>query len=160
VARMRRGPLALAALSLWLAALPGGALASQEVPFKGWDAGHFEIPGACATGLQVVIGGSGAATHLGRYSYSAIECFDPGTGGFAGAPMLIAASGDRITGTYVGTVAPTGDPDVIRYDEVVTITGGTGRFAGATGELQVVGWANLATGEYTQVLTGTMSSPG
>lgn len=158
--RMRRAPLALAALVLWLAGLPAGALASAQVPFKGWDAGHFEVPGACATGVQVVIGGSGVATHLGRYSYTAIECFDPVGGGFAGSPTFIAANGDRINGTYVGTVGPTSDPDVIRYDEVITIAGGTGRFAAATGELHVEGWANLATGEYRQLLTGSVSIPG
>lgn len=155
-----RRHLALAlALTLYLA-FPGVAVSGERVPFRGGDTGHFEIPGSCANGLQVVIGGSGVATHLGRYAISVIECFDPATGAIAGSPTFVAANGDRLLGSYLGAVSPTGDPDVIRYDEVITIDGGTGRFAGATGELDVVGFANLVTGEYRQSVTGWITVGG
>ena len=57
--------------------VPNQALAADQVPFKGSDVGHFVVPDSCAGGaLHVVINGSGRATHLGRYSYAANECFD------------------------------------------------------------------------------------
>jgi hypothetical protein len=56
-------------------------------------------------------------------------------------------------------VSGTTDPGVIAYHEELLLSGGTGRFAGATGTLHVVGAANLSTLEYEQVLTGTLSRP-
>ncbi len=147
------------AVGLTLVALPGQVLAG-DVPFSGRDSGHFDIPAACDDGVLVVIVGSGKATHLGRYTYSSHECFNPATGAFAGSATITAANGDTILGTYAGQVFGTDDPDVIGYEEELTITGGNGRFAGATGELHVVGWANLVTGAYGQELTGAISSPG
>jgi hypothetical protein len=101
-----------------------------------------------------VIDGTGQATHLGAYTYAATECFDPVSGAFAGSSTLTAANGDAITGTYEGHVSGTADPNVIAYQEDFELTGGTGRFAGATGTLQVAGVANLFTLEYSQTLTG------
>jgi hypothetical protein len=135
----------------------GSALASQTVPFRGMDRGGFTIPGECADGAQVVIGGVGTATGLGRYGFTSVECFNPDTGAFAGTPTFIGADGDTLTGSYEGTVGGTDDPNVITYDEELTITGGTGRFADATGALDVHGIANLATGEYVQWLRGTIT---
>ena len=57
----------------WLA--PMGAGAASAVPFRGTDVGGFTLPGECAGGAVVDIDGAGRATHVGRYSYSALECF-------------------------------------------------------------------------------------
>lgn len=137
------------------------ALAGSQVPFKGSDVGHFELPGLCEDGsLQVVIGGTGTATHLGSYNFNANECFDPATGSFKGTPTFIAANGDRLFGTYTGQVAATLDINVVTYREQLLIKGGTGRFAGASGIFEVKGEANLATGAYSQTLSGNLSSQG
>jgi hypothetical protein len=137
------------------------AIAGANVPFKGSDVGTFGVPGVCGDGsLNVVIGGEGTATHIGRYSYEASECFNPETGVFGGMPTFTSANGDELWGNYTGQVAPTSDPDVITYTETLTITGGSGRFAGASGELQVEGVANLATGDYQQSLRGWISNLG
>lgn len=139
----------------------GQALGADQVPFKGSDAGGFDLPGSCPDGrLEVVISGTGRATQLGAYTYTANECFDPLSGNFTGTPTLTAANGDTIVGTYAGQVFATPDPDVITYEEELAITSGTGRFAGATGTLHVSGVANLATLEYAQTLIGTVSTPG
>lgn len=149
------------ALGFGQVAMAGQALGADEVPFRGSDVGAFDLPGSCPDGsLEVVISGTGRATQLGTYTYTANECFDPLRGTFTGAPILTAANGDTLAGTYSGRVFATTDPDVIAYEEDLTITGGTGRFAGGTGTLQVTGVANLATLEYTQTLIGTVSTPG
>lgn len=149
------------ALIIGQAALANLAFGADEVPFKGSDRGGFQLPGACPGGNleRVVINGTGHATQLGAYAYAATECFDPVSGAFAGSSTLTAANGDALTGTYEGQVSVTGDPNVIAYEEELKVTGGTGRFAGATGTLQVAGLANLLTLEYKQTLTGTLSRP-
>jgi hypothetical protein len=149
------------ALTICQAALATQAFGAEDVPFKGSDEGGFQLPGACAGGSleEVVIGGTGRATQLGAYTYSATECFDAVSGAFAGSATLTAANGDAMTGTYQGQVSGTDDPNVIAYEEELELTGGTGRFAGATGTLQVAGVANLLTLEYGQTLTGTVSRP-
>jgi hypothetical protein len=149
------------ALTICQAALATQAFGAEDVPFKGSDEGGFQLPGACAGGslAEVVIDGTGRATQLGAYTYSATECFDAVSGAFAGSATLTAANGDAMTGTYQGQVSGTDDPNVIAYEEELELTGGTGRFAGATGTLQVAGVANLLTLEYGQTLTGTVSRP-
>jgi hypothetical protein len=155
---MKRGIMVAALAAIGLFAVPSApAVASVSVPFHGVDRGHFTIPGDCPGGALVVIGGSGTASALGRYAFTSVECFDPGTGTFAGTPTFIAANGDTLTGSYSGTVAGTDDPNVITYDEELTIASGTGRFASTTGAAHVHGVANLATGEYTQWLSGSLS---
>lgn len=157
---MKRGIVVAALGAIGLFAVPSApAVAGVSVPFQGMDRGHFTIPAGCPGGAQVVIGGSGTASAVGRYGFTSVECFDPGTGTFAGTPTFIATNGDTLTGSYTGTVAGTDDPDVITYDEELTITAGTGRFAGMTGSAHVHGVANLATGGYTQWLSGSLSRP-
>lgn len=158
-ANRRLGFVLLAILALTL--LAEGAIAGANVPFQGSDVGTFSVPGLCGDGgLNVVITGEGTATHLGRYSYAADECFDPVTGSFVGEPIFTAANGDQLFGTYTGQVAPTPDPNVVTYTEVLTISGGTGHFSGVTGDLQAEGVANLATGDYRQSLLGLISNLG
>jgi hypothetical protein len=123
------------ALTLGEVALANPALGADDLPFRGSDQGGFELPGVCPGGSleEVVIDGTGQATQLGAYTYAATECFDPVSGAFAGSSRLTAANGDELTGTYEGQVSGTADPNVIAYQEELELTGGTGRFAGATG---------------------------
>jgi len=132
----RTSMIAVVALALGVGGLaPATAGAATAVPFRGWDVGGFVLPGACAGGVAVDIDGAGTATHVGRYEYSALECFNPDA----------------------GTVAGTADPNVITYAEDFVIDGGTGRFAGASGHLTVDGLADLATGAYSQMLSGSLA---
>lgn len=150
--------IVVVATTLGQAALANPALGAAEVPFRGSDHGGFELPGSCPGGEEVVISGTGHATHLGAYAYTATECF-ASSGTFAGSATLTAANGDTIVGTYRGQVSGTTDPDVLAYQEELELSGGTGRFEGATGTLHVVGAANLSTLEYEQILTGAVSRP-
>jgi hypothetical protein len=72
---------------------------------------------------------------------------------------LTAANGDTITGTYAGTVVRVAG-DLGFYEQDNVITGGTGRFAGASGGFHLSGIANLATLASEQTLSGAISSPG
>ena len=142
--------IALAAL-----ALPVRALAGAQVPYTGSDSGSF-VPGtgSCAAGfISLDINGSGTATQVGNYAYHADECFNGSA--FYGAFTITAANGDTVRASYSGTAAA----DLTSYAETAVIQGGTGRFAGAGGELDVSG---LITGPttYNQTISGAVSSPG
>ena len=56
----------------------------------------------------------------------------------------------------VGTSAPAG-PGLIKFSANFTLTGGTGRFANASGTADGTGIANQATKTTTVVLEGAMS---
>lgn len=84
-------------------------------------------------------------THLGRaalYSDKTIT-FATGTQ-VTHALRLTAANGDEVHATGAGRNAPAG-PGQIGFTATMTIAGGTGRFADATGELRIEGVASLAT---------------
>ena len=112
-------------------------------------------------GLVVDVTGTGYATQLGKSSAHYRECLLPATGAVTGGTFtLTAANGDMLFGTYSGQAFPTGDPNVLTYEDPGVVTGGTGRFADASGSVTQSGVANLATGEYEGTLTGSVSSPG
>lgn len=141
---------------------PAQALAGERVPFEGSDSGTFAFdPFACSAGLQVLVTGAGTATHIGKYTYRSTECFDPATGEVtAGSFRLTAANGDTIAGTFSGRALPSASPNVVILEHTALVTGGTGRFAGATGQLVFAGEADLASARYHQTLGGTIASPG
>jgi hypothetical protein len=100
--------------------------------------------------------GTGEASHLGRYTV----LFDPLTvyirrGTSVGRMTLTAADGDVLTGTEAGKGRPVG-PLLAHIEETVTITGGTGRFAGATGRLTFVRLLDQATGISHGTVGGTI----
>ena len=109
--------------------------------------------GPRAAWARVDIRGAGTAIRIGRYGYSALECFD-GKLKYAGVFWMRATNGGTIHGSYTGTVAGTSDPNVATYKQHAVIAGGTGRFEGATGTFDVEGRANLKTGAYSQKLSG------
>jgi hypothetical protein len=97
---------------------------------------------------------TGRATHLGAYTGTGSHCsqLDLATGVVVfgdGAFALTAASGDTLTGTYTNGYGP---PDGTFTDDV-TITGGTGRFAGATGQARDNGVADVTTTPWTIAVT-------
>ena len=125
--------LQMAALLL-TAVLAGPAASGKSVPFKGSIQG-VEIADVQFPSVFVDGSGSGNATHLGRFRLIyelevnlltlPFETF--------GSSLFKAANGDSLSTDIIGRGTPTEDPDVLSVVEVHTITGGTGRFAGATG---------------------------
>lgn len=103
--------------------------------------------------------GVGNATHLGLFTYSLqAELFIPTLTASASA-TLIAANGDMIFGEGSGQGTPTGTPGIVSIVETYTITGGTGRFAGATGNFTVKRLINRATFASSGTISGTIVLP-
>ena len=119
---------------LLTAALAGSAAAGKEVPFRGSIQG-VEIADVQFPKLFVDGSGSGKATHLGRFTVTYEVEVDLLTHETFGSSVFTAANGDSLTTDFTGpgTQTATANPDVLSIVEVHTITGGTGRFVGATG---------------------------
>jgi hypothetical protein len=141
-------------------AASGGLTAILEnAPFKGHDSGTFEaLQAGCAAGLAPLrTYTTGTATLIGAYSFETHECFDTNALTFTGSFTITAANGDTVVGTLVGHGTGFLDEVTVAYVFTATITGGTGRFAGATGTLSVTGQGNLATHEESRTFSGTIS---
>jgi hypothetical protein len=97
-----------------------------------------------ALGLwHVQLEGSGIESHAGRYTIRNSHCLDPATGAFtAGRFTKIVASGDELRGTYRGTssvLQPPAPIGIFAVDGLLEFTGGTGRFADASGSQRMAG---------------------
>jgi hypothetical protein len=108
------------------------SMAASMTPFKGWGSGQVVAANQQPTYLELTIDGSGQSTHLGRFSRHEVLQID-GTGGVIGTIDFTAANGDvlsvQVTGQFIS-----GDTAVGTY----TVTGGTGRFVGASGSASFV----------------------
>ena len=131
----------------------------QEVPFKGRLEGAATIRPLTPPFLSVSIEGTGNATHLGRFTVENAHLVNTATGTLTGTYEFTAANGDTLTASFTGQ-ASTPAPGVRSIVETATITGGTGRFADATGTFTVERFLYLATGLTTGSFEGTISSPG
>jgi hypothetical protein len=82
-------------------------------------------------------------THLGRTALQGEIDIDFANGTQRGTRTLTAANGDQLYLTSAGTSVRVGPR--VHFEATLTIVGGTGRFAGATGEASIRGQADLLT---------------
>jgi hypothetical protein len=75
-----------------------------------------------------------------------------------GTGELKAANGDTISYTVAGSSVAL-EPEVGSITEVNTITGGTGRFEGATGTITVLRRVDLSTGITSGSMQGVVIAP-
>ena len=142
------GLVAAFAVSLTTVAV---SAAASETPFKG-------TVRAVETGTVVPPTrfldrtGTGNATHLGRYTEHVTMAINLPTMASTGAARFTAANGDVLLATVAGQATRT-SPTTLSIVEVYTITGGTGRFADATGTFTL----NSTVDQVTGVSSGTFS---
>jgi len=103
--------------------------------------------------------GVGNATHLGLFTYDLEAAVSLPSLSATASAALIAANGDMIFGEGVGQGTPTSTPGLISIVETYTITGGTGRFAGATGSFTVERLLDRATLASSGTISGTIVLP-
>jgi hypothetical protein len=150
---------ALAAGAL-LVALAGPVSAGDHVPFKGSLAGIATITPLNPPIVAVRIEATGTATYLGRFTLVAPHTVNQATLTAVGTYLITAANGDTITADLAGTAVMVAPPNVIAVTETATVTGGTGRFAGARGSIEVKRMFDRSTGVTTGTLDGWISQPG
>jgi hypothetical protein len=153
--------LPMAAMIL-TAALAVPAAAQKQVPFKGAMQGHDTDIGSTDTTVTVLTVGTGIGTLVGNFSFTQTVTVDVTTGHDTGSAQWFAANGDSISTSITGSGEPMATPDGIVFiiTEVHTITGGTGRFAGAQGSFIVERLASGVTFLTSGSFHGTITSPG
>lgn len=151
--------VALSALTV-----PATALADDRTRvkrFHGSDSGTFVItptdnPDVVFT-EEVTTGKANRG--IGRYTLVASEFVNLATLEITGGAWTITSRKGTLVGTYAGSASATSDPAVITYHVTGPITGGTGRFAGASGTIVFDGIANLATGALSDKVSGVLVLP-
>ncbi len=141
------------------------ASSPQERPFSGVIFGEFlTSPTSDPEIVDSQVCAEGLGTHVGAFSKITSDQLNVLTGAVVGSFEMTTANGDLVTGTYSGFVIPdfvTGDFDWVLD---ATITGGTGRFSGATGTFVfeasgnfVVLGVGVMEGEYVETFHGTIT---
>jgi hypothetical protein len=134
--------------------------AQHQVPFKGRMHGTDTDSDPTPTSIVVTTDGTGNATHLGRFSFTQRVTVSFATFTSTGTSHWVAANGDSLDTTIAGSGQPTGTPGEFRITDIHTITGGTGRFAGAHGRFTVERVASGITFATSGSFEGTITSPG
>lgn len=130
---------------------------SQSVPFKGsFEGAQTLTPGTPPFGT---VNGSatGTGTHLGEFTVRFPHTVNLANRTGVGTYTFTAANGETLTADFTG--AAQGAP-LVSIVEHATVTGGTGRFAGASGTFTVQRQFDPATGATQGSFEGEISSVG
>lgn len=144
--------------------LMSASAVAAQVKVTGALSGH-SIGTVQAGFLQAAGSGTGTASHIGRFRYLVQATVDP-AGRSEGVFLLVFSSGDVIYGSVAGRgpSPPPPPPEPVRITEQLTITGGTGRFQGASGTLTFDRLSDLSTlpayDSHSGTVTGSISTPG
>jgi hypothetical protein len=159
---MKRYRLAasLALAVLGLLALAGPVAAGEQVPFKGHLGGDVAVTPLTPPLLQVDVEAAGRATRLGKFTLDIPHVVDPTTRTAFGAYEFTAANGDKLFAEFTGIATPTPTPGVLSIEETAIITGGTGRFAGASGSFTSERLYDTIAGTTIGSFEGSISRPG
>jgi hypothetical protein len=147
-------------VTLALLASAGAVVAAEQVPLRGTLSGTQHRTPLEPPFVLDVFEMAGTATQLGQFQLLITATVNTATRTATGTYEFVAANGDTLTATFTGRSAPTATPGVILIVETATITGGTGRFAGATGSFVVERLFNIATGQTEGAIDGVISTVG
>jgi hypothetical protein len=104
---------------------------------------------------------SGHSSHLGQFTATGYHVLDLLTGEFAGVATYTAANSDAINVTYSGQLFPSGDAAFpFGATATIEISGGTGRFADATGGGVLTGGFTgaIPVGDFFFRIEGTLNT--
>ena len=133
----------------------GGSLAFRQAAAAEWSFRGTLRATEKVTGTAHHLDGSGNGTHLGKFDYTADIVVDEITEDGAGMVTWEAANGDQLTGTTAGQIVSFEFP-MIGIRETQTITGGTGRFDGASGTIIVDRIFDFEAGTTTGSFSGVI----
>ncbi len=149
---------------LLVMALAGTTFAAPTGATKEWHLkGSLESVEAYVVNfpiMSVTASGSGYVTQLGRFTVSYTVqvnlLTNEGTGGVA---EFVAANGDKLFAEGTGQATATDTAGVFNVVEHYTITGGTGRFADASGSITLDRVVNINTGATSGTMVGNIVTP-
>jgi hypothetical protein len=159
-----------AAVATGMIAVPQHAVAAGLVPFHASMNESFIFQFCDPNLICAPITGSGQATHLGQ-NIEAGEVFvdllnspAPGCNSETRTVTLTGANGDQITLALTGqtcvTVGQPGTLTTATAADAWVVTGGTGRYSGATGSGTDTARIDGPTLTAVTTFTGTLSTPG
>lgn len=139
------------------------AAARSNLPFSASFSGSVTPPNGPP---PVALSGTGKASFLGRSTNSgsisvtgsAGACPDTGFAVENDEVLTSTDDGDQITIAIHDEVCPI-SPGIFRGQGTYVVTGGTGRFAGASGQGACDGTGDFVHGLFSFTLTGTISKP-
>lgn len=149
----------LALAVLVVLGLAGPAPAGEQGPFKGSFEGDVTVTPLAPPFVMVDVEAAGEATHLGKFTLDIPHVVNRATRTAIGTYGFTAANGDTLTADFSG-VAVLIAPGILYIEETATITGGTGRFAGATGSFTSERLYDTVAGTTIGSFAGTVSAPG
>jgi hypothetical protein len=148
-------------LSVGAVVLTPAVGSAEERPFKASLTGNAHLsPTDDPSVLRNDETGVGTATHLGLFTWTEIEFADfdeiPGGVAVVASFTMTAANGDRLYGTFTSS-GYFADAETLVIQGSYQLTGGTGRFADATGSGDIDASAFLSPGlPFEGTLTGTI----
>ena len=166
---IRRCIMCLALSLMAMAALPLRSQAAQvdkQVPFRAAFTTEFEsdVISEMPPIALITVNGEGQGTHRGKATAGTTnQLVNLDNGASTATYTFTAANGDTVVleEAFQSTVDPISGR--VTFEGTYEVTGGTGRFAGATGSGMLIGSAVFTSatggvGSFT--VTGTISSPG
>jgi hypothetical protein len=157
--RTVRLPVALLAALALAVTLSAPVGATDEVTFKGRLAGTVAVTPLDPPLASVLIEATGNATQLGTFTLQVPHHVNQATRIGQGSYVFTASNGDMLAADFTGQ-ATLVEPGVLTTHETAVITGGTGRFAGASGSFIADRTFYVATGETVGSFEGSVSAPG
>ena len=135
----------------------GPVAAGEQVPFKGSYEGDVTVTPLAPPFLSALVDATGNATQLGQFTLAIPHIVNVANGTAVGTYEFTAANGDALFADFTGKSTPTETPGVLYIVEIATITGGTGRFAGASGGFTCERYFDTTTDETFGSFEGTIS---
>lgn len=134
-------------------------VSGKPVTFKG------RFDGMLTSSIELVfpvvsnmIEASGHASRFGQFTVTIPHVVNTATQEADGGYQFTMAKGDTLTATFTGQGSFI-ENGVITVVDTAAITGGTGRFTGATGTLTVTREFTVATNEISATFSGTLVVP-
>lgn len=115
------------------------------VPFKG----EFTL-----SLIENGVSGTGTGSHIGKFTLIAHDD-ESNFPNITGTVIITSANGDQIFATHSGFAQELGK-GMLKVDFVNTITGGTGRFSGATGSFDIHALVDESVGTGNATFNGTI----
>jgi hypothetical protein len=134
--------------------------AAHSSPFNGSGSGTFTD----TSPTTVLVTGTGYYDHLGftTLRFPSTITGQAACGGFTATEQdtYTASNGDSVLQTVHDTICPTNAPNAFTLTGSFTVTGGTGRFADASGSGTVqasITFTSATTGTFSGTQTGTIT---
>lgn len=140
------------------ALLPKKALAGDGVPVEGMFAVNFTGSPASPGIFDFSGNGIGILSNVGHCSFQLKKTLDTTlkVPTYSGTFTITAVNGDTLTGTYQGVGSSLDSGGYSPFSGHLIVTGGTGRFDGAIGNVSFSALSNAGTGQAVYSFKGSM----